>query len=207
MMEQSAINKITLRGTIIATRMTSKNRAIYTIATDGDKGKSEYPEVIHLIKSSEEVRCIGDNVTAICHARSGKKIGEDNKTVYLKQIVVDRITKSERLLNNYFDNLPDDGMTPEDINEFVFCGEVYRVVDKPGGRENVLVTLKIPDGKYNNYVEIAGFRKNADKMRKAKVGEYMAIAGSIRTQRKHQKNVFDYVAKDVYLYNNDESEE
>lgn len=200
MNKQSVMNKITLRGTITATRMTARNRAIYTIATDGDKGNSVFPEVIHMVGASEQVWRIGDNITAICHARSAKRNDDDNGPVYYKQIVADQIYKTERILSTYFDDIPEEGTTSDDLNEFIFCGEVYRVVQNPGGRDLVLITLKIPDiNSYNNYVEIVGFKVQADKMRMAELGDMMAIAGSIRTLKKSNKYIFDYVAKDVYL--------
>lgn len=205
---QLLMNKITLRGTITATRMTARNRAIYTIASDGDRGNSVFVEVIHMVGSPEETFRIGDNVTAICHARSGKSTSEDNETIYFKQIVADSVFKTERILRSYFVDIPEEGTILGDVNEFIFCGEVMRVSDRPGRRNLVLVSLKIPDTNYyNNYVEIAGFKNQASKMRMAKVGDIMAIAGSIRTMKRADKYMFDYVAKDVYLQRTDKVEE
>ena len=197
---ESAMNRITLRGTITATRMNTRNKAIYTIATDGDYGNSEFPEVIHMVNSSEEVRRVGENITAICHARSGKTMLEDNTPVYFKQIIADSVYKSERILSSYFENLPEEGTAPKDINEFVFCGEIYRVTVNPGGRDIVLITLKIPeDDSYYHYVEVVGFKGQAEIMKQAEEGDFMAVAGAIRTIKKENKYAFDYVARDVYL--------
>lgn len=197
---RTVCNRITLRGTIIATRITSKKRAIYTIATDGDKGSSVFPEVVHLVEYPKEAWHVGDHVTAICHAKSGKITAENGEAIYFDQIVADYVFKTERILSNYFDDISEEGSVPADINEFVFCGEVYRVIENPGGRNVILVTLKIPeDDSYYNFVEIAGFKHEGKVMKDAEPGDMMAIAGAIRTIRQGHKTKFDYVAKDTYL--------
>lgn len=204
MEKQYIINKITLRGTITATRLATRNRIIYTVATDGDKGDSVFPEVIHMLSGTEKAWHIGDNITAVCHARSGKRSTEGEGPLYYKQIIADRIFRTERILSTYFNDIPDAGNTPEDINEFIFCGEVNRVTVNPGGRKLVLVTLRIPEASYyNNYVEVAGFKNLAAEMKQAKVGDIMAVAGSIRTLKRSNRYIFDYVAKDVYLKKTD----
>lgn len=204
MEKQYIMNKITLRGTITATRLATRNRIIYTVATDGDKGSSVFPEVIHKPSRPEEEWHVGDNITAICHARSGKRFSEGEEPLYYKQIIADRIFRTERILSTYLDNIPDEGNILEDINEFIFSGEVNRVIVNPGGRNLVLVMLSIPESRYyNNYVEVAGFNNLAAEMKQAKVGDIMAVAGSIRTLKRSNRYVFDYVAKDVFLKKTD----
>lgn len=200
MYEKYSINKIILRGTVSATRVPSKTRVIYSIATDGDIGSSVFPQIIHHIKAPKDAWRVGERVTAICHARSGKVVTDDGKTIYEKQIVADSVMKTERILSSYIDDIPSEGTAPQDLNEFVFYGEVYRVTVNPGGRNAVLVTLKIPaEHKYYNYVEVSGFKHEAEVMKKARIGDRMAIAGSVRTIIKNKKVAFNYVAKDVYL--------
>lgn len=196
------LNKITLRGTIIKARMAAKNRVVYMIATDGDYKNSFYPEVVHIVNSKSEVHRIGECVTAICHARSAKA-EEDGKTVYYKQIIVDMIYSTERILSSYIEGISPEGSEPLDLNEFIFCGEVYNVSVREGIGKPVLLTLKIPESEsYCNYVEVVGFKHQAEVMKKAKPGDGFAAAGSVRTAKKDKKNVFNFVARDVCLLEN-----
>ena len=177
------INRAILKGSIVGNIRTFGQRSVMTIAMNSGRKKDNTVESSYVQVVSYKPLTgfkTKDKVTILAHIQN-RRFMRGEKPVYLKEVVIDSIEHTKRILSSYVD-LKDEatGGYPADENTVIFIGECYNVFQS---KIPVILTVKIADGEYTRLCDISCFNEQAKEALKLKPGDMVALAGAFRSAR------------------------